>query len=93
MRIPMYRDLNVDEAEALAESPALLSPIEGTRLTCWVGAGERSEFIRQNALLANIWTGLGAATATVEEPDRHHFTVVDGLTDAAHPLTRTLLTG
>lgn len=93
MRIPMYRDLNVDEAEALAESPALLSPIEGTRLTCWVGAGERSEFIRQNALLANIWTGLGAATATVEEPDRHHFTIVDGLADAAHPLTRTLLTG
>jgi arylformamidase len=93
MRIPMYRELNVDEAEALAESPALLSPIENTRLTCWVGAAERAEFIRQNALLANIWTGLGAETATVEEPDRHHFTIVDGLADAAHPLTKTLLTG
>ncbi|GLS31752.1 Acetyl esterase/lipase [Mesorhizobium albiziae] len=92
MRIPMYRELNVDEAEALAESPALLSPIENTRLTCWVGAAERAEFIRQNALLANIWTGLGAETATVEEPDRHHFTIVDGLADAAHPLTKTLLT-
>lgn len=93
MRIPMYRDLNVDEAEALAESPALLLPIENTRLTCWVGAAERAEFVRQNALLANIWTGLGAETAAVEEPDRHHFTIVDGLADAAHPLTITLLTG
>ena len=62
-----------------------------TRLTCWVGAGERAEFIRQNALLANVWTGLGAATAIVEEPDRHHFNVIDGLMQPDHPLTRALL--
>jgi arylformamidase len=93
MKTALNVDLHIDEAEALAESPALLRPVEGIRLTCWAGAAERSEFIRQNALLANIWTGLGAETATVEEPDRHHFTIVDGLADAAHPLTRTLLTG
>src|SRR3546814_616827 len=81
----------LDAAEALAESPALLEPLPGTRLTCWVGAAERAEFVRQNALLANAWTGLGAHTATVEEPDRHHFTVVEGLREADHPLTRTLL--
>lgn len=81
----------IDRAEALAESPALLEPLPGTRLTCWVGAAERAEFVRQNALLANAWTGLGAHTATVEEPDRHHFTVVEGLREADHPLTRTLL--
>lgn len=91
MRMAMNADLKLDEAEAIAESPALLKPIDGLRMTCWVGAGERAEFIRQNALLANIWTGLGAATAAVEEPDRHHFSVIEGLADPDHALTRTLL--
>lgn len=91
MPAAMNERLQIDEAEAIAESPALLRPVEGTRLTCWVGAMERAEFLRQNALLANIWTGLGATTATVVEPNRHHFDVVDGLADPEHPLTRTLL--
>jgi arylformamidase len=87
----MNKTLRLDENEALAESPALLRPLLNARITCWVGGGERGEFLRQTALLANIWTGLGATTAAVFEPDRHHFSVVDGLTDASHPLTRTLL--
>lgn len=91
MRTAMNATLRLDEAGAAAESPALLSPVEGARIACWVGAGERAEFIRQNALLANAWTGLGAATAVVEEPDRHHFNVIDGLTQPDHPLTRALL--
>ena len=91
MRTGMNATLHIDEAEALAESPALLRPREGIRLTCWVGGSERAEFLRQNALLANIWTGLGARTAAVSEPDRHHFNVIDGLTEANHPLTLTLL--
>ncbi|MDE1992630.1 MAG: alpha/beta hydrolase, partial [Rhizobiaceae bacterium] len=72
-------------------SPALLEPAENVRLTCWVGGAERSEFVRQNALLANIWTGLGAATTVVVEPDSNHFTVLDGLIDPGHPLTRALV--
>ena len=91
MRTKMNETLKIDEAEALAESPAMLRPMEDARLTCWVGAAERSEFIRQNALLANVWKGLGAATTSVEEPDRHHFNIIDGLADPDHPLTRTLL--
>ncbi|SFZ83783.1 Acetyl esterase/lipase [Devosia enhydra] len=79
------------DAMAAAESPALLAPLPGTRLICWVGAAERSEFLRQNALLANIWKGLGAATDAVEEPDRHHFNVIDGLSDPDHPLCRALM--
>ena len=93
MRTQMNARLAIDAAEAAAQSPALLAPAEGARLVCWVGAAERSEFVRQNALLANVWTGLGATTLCVEEPDRHHFNVVDGLADPAHPLTTTLLTG
>lgn len=87
----MNAQLAIDEAEALAESPALLRPMHNARITCWAGGNERAEFLRQNALLANIWTGLGARTAAVVEPDRHHFNVIDGLADARHPLTRQLL--
>lgn len=91
MRTGMNETLRIDEAEAQAESPALLRPRESMRLTCWAGGAERAEFLRQNALLANIWTGLGARTAAMAEPDRHHFNVIDGLSDPNHPLTRTLL--
>jgi len=91
MRTQMNATLAIDEQEALSESPALLRPMNGARVACWVGGGERSEFLRQSALLANIWTGLGAATSSVVEPDRHHFNVVDGLADPDHPLTRLLV--
>ena len=91
MSTAMNIDLHIDEAEAIHESPVLLRPVAGARLTCWVGGGERAEFIRQTTLLANVWTGLGAATAEFIEPDRHHFNVVDGLEDANHALTITLL--
>jgi poly(3-hydroxybutyrate) depolymerase len=91
LRTAMNATLGLDAAEAAAESPALLEPMPGARLTCWVGAAERSEFIRQNGLLANVWKGLGAATAVVEEPDRHHFNVIDGLADPQHPLLRAVL--
>jgi len=91
MRTGLNRTLHIDADEARRESPVLLDPADKVRLTCWVGAGERSEFIRQNALLANIWKGCGAATLAVDEPDRHHFDVVDGLADPASPITTQLL--
>lgn len=79
MSLELNGELRIDAPEAAAHSPALLAPLPRQKLTCWVGAAEREEFVRQNALLANIWTGLGTRTAIVEEPDRHHFDVVDGL--------------
>ncbi|QPC92887.1 alpha/beta hydrolase [Mesorhizobium sp. INR15] len=91
MATEMNTALAIDETEALTESPALLRPMSNARITCWAGGGERAEFLRQNALLANIWTGLGATTSTVVEPDRHHFSIIDGLADPVHPLTRTLI--
>jgi acetyl esterase/lipase len=92
MKAAMNADLRIDAAEAQTESPALLYPRPGARLTCWVGGAERPEFLRQNALLANIWIGLGARTCRIEEPGRHHFNVLDGLADPGHPLVQTLLT-
>jgi len=83
--------LKIDAEEGLLESPALLTPKQGAQVACWAGASETSEFRRQNALLANIWQGLGAATFCHEEPDRHHFNVVDALADPNHPMVRLLL--
>ena len=93
MATKMNEGLRIDFDEARAESPALLEPLPGARVACWVGAAERSEFLRQNALLANVWTGFGASTLVVEEPDRHHFSVLDGLADPDHALTQTLMSG
>ncbi|MBT9371571.1 alpha/beta hydrolase [Rhizobium sp. CSW-27] len=83
--------LRLTPEEAAAESPALMLPGKDTRLFCWVGGNERAEFLRQNALMASLWLGLGAETGAHVEPDRHHFNVVDGLADPQHPLTLTLL--
>jgi acetyl esterase/lipase len=91
MKAAMNAELRIDEEEALAESPALLGPMPDARVTCWVGSAERPEFVRQNALLANVWIGLGAKTCVIEEPGRHHFDVIDGLADPDHQLTRSLL--
>lgn len=91
LRTRLNDALRLDRDEARAESPALLEPREGVRLTCWVGAAERPEFIRQNALLANIWAGLGAETRAVECRGRHHFNIIDGLAEPDSPLTQALL--
>lgn len=91
LRLELNGTLHLDAAEAAAESPALLEPAILKKLICWVGAGERSEFIRQNSLLANVWRGLGAPTICVEEPDRHHFSVVEGLEDPESPLVHALI--
>lgn len=83
--------LGLDEDVAAAESPALLRPRPGVRLTCWVGGAERPEFRRQNALMANIWTGLGARTRAVEIPGLHHFDIIDGLARPEGPLVDAFL--
>lgn len=90
IRLQLNDTLRLDEEEAKSESPALARPAGEPKVLCWVGAAERSEFVRQNALLANIWHGLGARTICVEEPDRHHFSVIDGLADPGSPIMRAV---
>lgn len=84
----MNDGLQLDLAEARAESAALREPLAGVDLTCWVGAEERPEFLRQNQLLANIWTGLGVDTDAVEVPYKHHFNVIADLEEADSELTK-----
>ncbi len=84
--------LGLDDDEAVVESAALLRPALPCSITCWVGADERPEFVRQNDLLANIWTGLGASTRAVHAPGKHHFDVIADLADPDSDLTACLLT-
>lgn len=91
LKTAMNADLRLDAAAAAADSPVLLEPAEGARVTAWVGAAERPEFVRQTTLLANIWTGLGADMSQVIEPRRHHFDVIDGLLSPRSDLVDTLL--
>lgn len=67
---------------AVQESAALHAPLPNIPVTCWVGALERPEFLRQNDLLANIWTGFGIDIRAHREAGRHHFDVVADLVDA-----------
>jgi len=83
LRLTLNQSLKLDAREAEAESPALQLPVEGLEIDCVVGGAERPEFIRQNALLANIWKGLGAATREIIVADKHHFDIINELGDGA----------
>jgi acetyl esterase/lipase len=91
LRTGMNATLRMDEAEAIAESPALRRPMENCSVICWVGTDERPEFLRQNDLLANIWTGLGADMRCVHAEGRHHFDVIEDLADPASKLTEAFV--
>jgi len=90
MRTAMNASLRLDEAEACAESPALLEPTPGARLVAYVGGLERPEFLRQSALIAQAWSGHGAEASYVEEPDRHHFNIINTLSEPDGALCRAL---
>ncbi len=81
LRTGMNETLRLDLAEAQAESPALLEPVSGVGVTCWVGTDERPEFLRQSDLLASVWFGLGGDTASHHQDNTHHFNVIDDLVD------------
>ena len=51
--LKLNETLKLSDKEAAAESPALLTPLPNARVTCWVGAAERSEFVRQNSAVGS----------------------------------------
>ena len=75
----MNEVLQLDAAEALAESPALQAVNHNAALICLVGGDERPEFIRQSALLANIWSGIGVDTRLMVNDGKHHFDIIEAL--------------
>ncbi len=82
----MNAELQLDEAEAAAESPILQAP-QACPVTVWVGAEERPVFLDQARWLAEAWP---EAVLHVD-PGRHHFDVIDGLTDPKSALMTAIL--
>lgn len=87
----MNDQLQLSLDEAIAESPALLKPIDSTDVTCWVGSEERPEFLRQANTLRDAWKNHIANINVVIEPNRHHFDVIGSLSDPNSPLTIALI--
>ena len=90
LNIVQNKTINLDEDEAVLQSPALLKPKLGIPVDGIVGAEERPEFIRQNDLLANIWRGMGVATTSTHVAGKHHFDVIDDLLDPDGIICRAL---
>lgn len=90
-RLKLNQILNIDEHEGLSQSPIKFLPANSASLTCWVGAEERPEFIRQNDLLPKAWKEQGLSIQSVHQPARHHFNILDDLTAFDGALTRALL--
>ena len=90
LNIVQNETINLDEDEAVKQSPALLKPKLGIPVDCIVGGDERPEFIRQNDLLANIWRGMGVATTSTHVAGKHHFDVIDDLLDPDGIICRAL---
>jgi len=82
----MNADLRLDPAEIAGESPARLSLRSGVQAHVWVGAQERSAFLWQARLLSEAW-----ACPWTPETGKHHFDVIDGLTEPASALLSACL--
>ena len=86
METTMNDDLQIDAAEALAESPALLARRGGADVRLWIGGDERPAFFDQAGWLAKAW-GIPLTVA----PQRHHMNVIDDLAVADSALMAALL--
>lgn len=86
LRTSMNDAFKLDMASAEAESPVLMAPMPGVEVIVWVGAEERPVFLEQAAALAEAWN-----CDCVIDPGKHHFDVIDGLTDPESRQLRLLL--
>lgn len=85
MQTDMNKDLRIDQAEALAESP-VLQPKPTIPVSVWVGGAERPAFLDQSRWLAKAWNAPPTIVA-----GKHHFDIIDALTDPKSDLVRDLL--
>ena len=85
LKTAMNRSFKMDMAAAEAESPALM-PKPSCKVTVWVGADERPVFLDQARWLSQAWDA-----PLVVDADKHHFDVIEGLSDAQSKMTSCLL--
>lgn len=88
MATTMNAKLKIDDAVAAAESPARLARRVGVEAHVWVGAAERPSFLWQARVLSEAWN-----CAWTAEPGRHHFDVIEGLSNGSSALVETCLGG
>ncbi len=91
IRLSYHQDiLKLTPAAAHDLSPLKRPPVCPVPLTCAVGADETREFHEQQADLVAAWRAAGCTVDVVDLPGRHHFTAVDALGEASHPLARAV---
>ena len=81
----LNRSFKMDMAAAEAESPTLMAK-PSCKVTVWVGADERPVFLDQARWLSQAWDA-----PLVVDADKHHFDVIEGLSDAQSKMTSCLL--
>jgi acetyl esterase/lipase len=82
----MNKAFGLDDDSAAAESPVLMQKRHDVPVTVWVGGDERPVFLDQARWLAEAW-----GVEQVIEPARHHFDVIEDLSDPDSAMIRTLL--
>jgi len=86
-------DLRLTPASVARLSPAFFPRPKAGRLYTLVGLDESDAFLRQNALIRDVW-GPTAVPVCETVPGRNHFTVLEDLADPrtrVHALARRLL--
>jgi arylformamidase len=78
--------LRLDDASVRSMSPQLNIPQYAPPLLLAVGSEEPDEFRRQQSEFATTWRQAGLQQLEVPLPGRHHFSAVDALGEADHPL-------
>lgn len=73
----MNADFRMTEADAVAESPALMTRALDVPVHVWVGGDERPAFLDQARWLHEAWDGSALTVAD----GKHHFDVIDPLED------------
>jgi arylformamidase len=82
---PFLKDaIKLDAAGARRLSPVTYSPKVSVPMLTAVGGDESAEFHRQNELITTSWPH--CFRRNVPLPGRHHFSAVEALGDANHPL-------
>jgi len=83
--------LQLTWGQVLRNSPILHLPAVAAPLLISYGGREPGEFQRQSDAFLAAWRAQGLEGAFVPQPDKHHFSAINGFTDAASPLCRTVL--
>lgn len=80
-------DLRLSFDESEHESPFFWPAPSGLVLDAVVGGLESDEYLKQSRRIVDVWGLSGAVTQYGEIAGANHFTVLDGLSDPANPMT------